>query len=82
MSGYYIPPQGRHFDGPDCYRWRRTFAWLPVYTISNKLVWFKTVYKQRFYTAFGPPIGQNFHMEPEVEYGELFDVLKDDPNSN
>jgi hypothetical protein len=72
----YVPPSGRHFDGPDCYRWRRTFAWFPVWTVSNKLVWWKTVYKQRYYTSFGPPIGQNFHMEPMVEYGDLFDVLK------
>ena len=76
---YYISPYNKHFENyPNCYRWTRTFAWLPKKTISNNIVWLRTVYKQRFYTTLGPPIGQNFHMEPFVEYGELFDILKED----
>lgn len=72
----YIPPEGRHFDYPDCHRWERTFAWLPKKTISNKIVWLRTVYKQHYY--YGTPwVGQNYHMWSKVEYGELFDVLKD-----
>ena len=78
-EAYYVPPHGKHFDGyPNCYRWTRTFAWLPKKTISNNIVWLRRIYKQRFYTALGPPIGQSFHMEPFVEYGELFDILKED----
>ena len=71
----YVPPNGRHFNYPNCYEWTRAFAWLPKKTVSNKIIWFKTVYKRRYYTSFEPPIGQNFHMEPKVEYGDLFDVL-------
>lgn len=64
----------RIYTGPDCYPWRKTFAWLPVKTISGKRIWFKTVYKQRFWCVWGT----GFHMEPHVEYAELFDVLASD----
>lgn len=74
----YVPPYHKHFDGyPNCYRWKKTFAWWPRRTVSGNVIWLRTVYKQRFYTALGPPIGHSFHMEPFVEYGELFDILKD-----
>jgi hypothetical protein len=63
----------RIYDGPDCYPWRKTFALLPVKTVSGKYVWLKPVYKQKFWVIWGT----GFHMEPHVEYGEIFDVLKD-----
>lgn len=63
--------QERIFDGPDCYHWRPVFAWLPVRTIRGKYVWLKKVYKRRFWAVWG----NGFHMEPEVEYAELFDLL-------
>ncbi len=61
----------RLFDGPDCYSWRKTFAFWPVKTITGKRVWLRTIYKQRFWAVWGA----GFHMEPEVEYAELFDIL-------
>lgn len=61
-------------DGADCYPWRKTFALWPVKTISGKYVWMRTVYKQKFWAVWG----RGFHMEPEVEYAELFDILKSD----
>lgn len=61
----------RIWDGPDCYRWRKTFAWWPVKTIKDKYVWFKPIYKQRCWVVWG----QNFHLEPEVEYAEILDIL-------
>lgn len=61
----------RLFGGPDCYRWREVFAWYPIKTISGRYVWWNKVYKQRFYAVWGT----GFHMEPEVEYATLFDVL-------
>lgn len=61
----------RLYDGPDCYRWRKTFALWPVKTISGKRIWLKPIYKQRFWVVWGT----GFHMEPHVEYGELFDIL-------
>lgn len=62
----------RIFNGPDCYTWRKTFALWPVKTISGKYLWLRTVYKQRFWAVWG----KGFHMEPEVEYAELLDVLQ------
>lgn len=64
----------RIFDGADCYTWRLTFALWPVKTIGGKYVWLKPVYKQRFWTVWG----NGYHMEPEVEYAELFDILTND----
>jgi hypothetical protein len=66
----------KHFDYPECYRWRRIFAWLPKKTISGKIVWLKLIYKQHYYIAT-PWVGQNYHMWPKVEYGDLFDILKE-----
>lgn len=63
----------RIFEGPDCYPWRKTFALWPVKTISGNRIWLRTVYKQRFWAVWG----RGFHMEPEVEYAELIDLLKD-----
>lgn len=62
----------RIHDGADCYPWRKTFAIWPVKTISGRYVWMQTVYKQRFWAVWG----NGFHMEPEVEYATLFDMLK------
>ncbi len=61
------------FDGPDCYRWRKVFAWLPTKTIKGKYIWGKTIYKQRYWAVWGT----SFHMEPMIEYAELFDIIKD-----
>ena len=63
----------RIFNGPDCYPWREVYAWLPVRTISGKIVWGQKIYKQRFWAVWGT----GFHMEPQVEYAELFEILKD-----
>lgn len=59
------------FNGPDCYIWREVFAYRPVKTISGKWVWMRKIYKQRYRAVWGG----GFHMEPHVEYGELFDIL-------
>jgi len=64
----------RIFDGPDCYQWREVFAWWPVKTISGKYVWGKKVFKRRFWAVWGT----GFHMEPEIEYGTVFDMIKHD----
>jgi len=61
----------RIWDGPDCYPWREVRAWLPVKTISRRYVWGRKVYKRKFWAVWGT----GFHMEPEVEYAELFEIL-------
>ena len=78
--GRYKPPGWKKLEvtqritnGADCYPWRPVFALWPVKTISGKYVWFRKVYKQRFWAVWGT----GFHMEPCVEYAELFDILED-----
>ena len=62
------------YGGPDCYHWREVFAWWPIKTINGRYVWLKKVYKQRYWAV----LGAGFHMEPHVEYAELFDILMGD----
>lgn len=60
------------YDGPDCYSWREVFAFWPIQTVSGKYVWLRKVYKRRYWAVWGT----GFHMEPEVEYATLFDILR------
>lgn len=62
----------RDFNPPDCYSWKEVFVYLPVKTISGKWICMRKIYKQRFWAVWGT----GFHMEPVVEYAELFDILK------
>ena len=59
-------------DGADCYPWREVYAWLPVKTISDKYVWREKVYKRKVWVVWGT----GFHMEPQVQYATLFEMLK------
>lgn len=63
----------RIYDGCDCYPWRQTFALWPVKTISGRYIWFRKIYKRKFWVVWGT----GFHMEPEVEYAGLFEILSD-----
>ena len=58
-------------DGAGCYSWREVYAWLPVTTISGQRVWLKRVYKRRVWLIWG----SGFHMEPEVQYATVFDLI-------
>lgn len=60
-------------DGADCYPWREVYAWWPVKTISGKHVWRQKIYKRKVWIVWGT----GFHMEPETQYAELFEILKD-----
>lgn len=51
--------------------WVLSFALLPHKTIGNKYVWLKKVYMRRVWVYTG------FIDEPETQYAELFDILKD-----
>ena len=62
----------RSYDGCDCYPWRPTFAVWPVRTVSRRYVWLRRIYKRKFWVVWGT----GFHMEPHVEYAELFELLK------
>ncbi len=58
-------------NGCDCYPWMETFAWLPVKTITGKMVWWKKLYKRKVWIVWGT----GFHMEPEVQYATAFDLI-------
>ncbi len=62
------------YNGPDCYPWMQVFAFLPVKTIGGKYVWLRKIYKQRFWVVWGT----GFHMEPHVEYADIFEILNYD----
>ena len=62
----------RIYDGCDCYPWRPVFALWPVKTVGGRYVWLRKIYKRKFWVVWG----RGFHMEPEVEYAELFEILK------
>lgn len=53
------------------HNWVKTFALLPRKTTNKKYVWLKTIYKRRAWVYTG------FIDEPETQYAELFDILKD-----
>ena len=61
-------------DGADCYPWHEVYAWLPVKTITGKYVWRQKIYKRKVWLVWG----SSFHMEPEVQYATLFDMLEAD----
>lgn len=62
----------RIWDGPDCYQWMQVFAFWPVKTVSGKWIWLRKIYKRKCWVVWGT----GFHMEPHVEYGTLFDMIK------
>ncbi len=64
----------RIYDGCDCYPWREVRAWWPVKTVAGRYVWGRKLYKRKFWAVWG----NGFHMEPEVEYAEMFDILNYD----
>ena len=77
--GWNLERQGMNItqiitDGADCYPWREVFALWPVKTINGKYVWWKKVFKRKVWIVWGV----SFHMEPEVQYATVFDLV-DDP---
>lgn len=65
-------------DGAGCYPWREVFAWWPVKTITGKRVWGIKIHKRRVWVVWGT----GFHMEPEVQYATIFDLLTHDDNDS
>jgi hypothetical protein len=65
-------------DGPDCYPWTEFFVLWPRTTITGKKVFWETAFKRRVWVVWGT----GFHMEPEVEYATLFEIISDDINAN
>ena len=65
-------------DGADCYPWREVYAWWPRRTISGRRVWLEKIFKRKIWVIWGT----GFHMEPEVEYATLFDLLSQQGQRN
>lgn len=59
-------------DGVDCHPWHEVFAYWPVKTISGKTIWWKKVFKRKVWVVWGT----GFHMEPETQYGTVFDLIE------
>ena len=59
-------------DGAGCYPWQEVYAWWPVKTVKGSYVWRQKLYKRRVWRVWG----SGFHMEPEVQYATVFDMLK------
>jgi hypothetical protein len=65
-------------DGADCYPWREVYAWWPRKTVSGQRVWLEKVFKRKVWVIWGT----GFHMEPEVEFATLFDLLSQQGQRN
>ncbi len=59
-------------NGAGCYPWREVFVWWPwATTITGKRIWWERVFKRRVWVVWG----SGFHMEPEVQYATMFELL-------
>ena len=60
-------------NGADCYPWTETFVIWPRKSIGGTKLFWEKAYKRRVWVVWGT----GFHMEPEVQYATLFDILAD-----
>ncbi len=58
-------------DGADCYPWTEYFALLPRKTITGQRIFWQKAYRRRVWVVWGT----GFHMEPETQYADLFEIL-------
>ena len=61
-------------DGAGCYPWKETFVIFPKKTITGKQLAWQKLYKRRVWVVWGT----GFHMEPETQYADLFEILTHD----
>ena len=61
-------------NGADCYPWKETFVIWPRRSVSGAPLFFTKAYKRRVQVVWGT----GFHMEPEVQYATVFDLLTHD----
>ena len=59
-------------DGADCYPWTECFFWWPVKSITGRRLFWTKGYKRKVWIVWG----NSFHMEPETQYADAFDLLK------
>lgn len=58
-------------DGAGCYPWKETFVIFPKKTITGKRLAWQKLYKRKVWVVWGT----GFHMEPETQYADLFEIL-------
>ena len=58
-------------NGADCYPWTETFVIWPRKSISGAPLFWTRAYKRKVWVVWGT----GFHMEPEVQYATIFDIL-------
>lgn len=58
-------------NGADCYPWTETFVIWPRRSISGAPLFWTKAYKRKVWVMWGT----GFHMEPEVQYATIFDLL-------
>ena len=58
-------------DGPDSYPWSKCFVIIPRRSITGKMLWMRWVFKRRVWL-----IWDGFHMEPETQYADIFEILE------
>lgn len=61
-------------NGAGCYPWTKTFVMLPRKSINGQPLFWQKAYKRRVWVVWGT----GFHMEPEIQYATLFEILKDE----
>lgn len=59
-------------NGCDCYPWTETFVFWPRRTLYGAPLFWTKAYKRRVWVVWGT----GFHMEPEVQYATLTELLK------
>ena len=58
-------------DGAGCYPWTEYFALIPRRTITGKRIWWTKAFKRKVWLVWG----HSFHMEPEVQYATIFEII-------
>lgn len=62
-------------DGADCYPWKETFVIWPRRSVSGAPLFWTKAYKRKVWVVWGE---SGFHMEPEIQYATIFDLLTHD----
>jgi hypothetical protein len=58
-------------DGPDCYPWSETFIIWPRKSVTGNQLFWEKAFKRRVWVVWGT----GFHMEPETQYADIFEIL-------
>ena len=60
------------YDGADCFPWTKCFVIFPRRSITGKRLFLEWAFKRRVWIVWGG----SFHMEPEIQYADIFEILE------